>query len=119
MHAHKQVYMSSGHKREQGKPPFLQCIDAYTGVSEANTVSGASGRTKREYTSSSWPSQVAAGTGMGSYMGQRSTRLHHVFLFFADTDTWWWLLALFRRRNDYEAAGTSGVSVRDSVWQRR
>lgn len=40
MHAHKQVYMSSAIKGKKASPPFLQCIDAYTGVSEANTVSG-------------------------------------------------------------------------------
>ena len=88
IHVHKQVYMSSGHKREQGKPPFLQCIYAYTGVSEAKELRDVQNVNTLLL---SLPSQVAAGTGTGtgSYTGQRSIRLHHVFLLFADTDTWW------------------------------
>ena len=115
IHAHKQVYMSSGHKREQGKPPFLQCIYAYVGVSEAKELRDVQNVNTLLL---SLPSRIA-GYGYGFLYGSKVNQASPRVSTFADTDTWWHSCSLFRRRNDYEAAGTSGVLVRDSIGQRR
>ena len=68
IHTHKQVYMSSGHKREQGKPPFLQCIYAYTGVSEAKELRDVQNVNTLLL---SLPSQVSSGYGYGFLYGSK------------------------------------------------